>query len=115
MTTTQPTITLDQLIAKIPVQFQPWASQYGPAFLAMTVAEFQAWIDLIIQGDIYAAYRQIIAKLPGKDAYLASLDTNAAAWKTQNAANNASIALQKQALTGLGSILLTIGLAAFGF
>jgi hypothetical protein len=109
------TINLDQIIAGLPAKFQPWATQYAPAFLAMTATEFQAWLDLLVSGDVYTAYRQVIAKLPNKEAYLAKLDENALAWSTANAANNASLALQRQAGTAFLGILLTIGLAVFGF
>jgi hypothetical protein len=109
------TVTLPDVIAKLPSQFQPWATEYAPAFLAMTVVEFQAWVALLIAGDVYTAYKAVLAKLPGKAEYMAELDKNAAEWAAANAANADSIALQRKALNALVSILLAIGLACFGF
>jgi hypothetical protein len=114
-TTNSLSTILASITAKLPTQFQPWVAEYGPAFVTMTTTEFQAWMDLLISGDVYTAYKQLLTKLPDKAAFLATLVANDTAWQTANTNNNASIALQKQALTTLGGILLTVGLAVFGF
>jgi hypothetical protein len=112
---TPATITLDQVLAKLPAALQPWAKEYAPAFLTMTVSEFQAWFDLILLGDVYTAVRQVLAKLPNKTAFIARLDEDTTAAAAINAGNADSIALQKKAFTVLGGVLLSIGLAVFGF
>jgi len=109
------TMTLDDLLAKLPAQFKPWAEEYFPVFSAMSVAEFKAWLEMLAKGDLYTAIRQIVDAIPDKAAYLASLDENKEKWDKANAGNADSIALQKKAWTKLGEIMLAIGLAMFGF
>lgn len=106
-------MTLDELKAKLPTELQPWAIQYGPAFLAMTAEELQAWLWLIINGDVYKAYADLVAKLPNADL-LAEWDKINTSWQEANVKNKAKNDLAKTAFMGLMKILLTIGLAAAG-
>jgi len=105
---------LEELQAKLPPQFQPWIATYGPAFAAMTTAEFMAWLQLLTKGDVRKAYADLLTKLPGgswKDEW-AKMDAELYA---DNQDNAASITLQKQALVDVLKICATIGLAFFGF
>lgn len=60
-------MTIDELQARLPEQFRPWAATYGPAFLAMTAQEVKAWIEMLIRGDVLPAYQAVLAKLPNAD------------------------------------------------
>ena len=106
-------ITLDELKARLPEEWQGYVAQYGPAFLAMSAAELQAWIEKIISGDVYTAYGDVLKKLPNADL-LAEWGKINTEWQTANIANKAKNDLAKQAFMGLMKILLTIGLAAVG-
>jgi hypothetical protein len=108
-------MTLDDLIAKLPAQFKPWATQYGPTFLTMTADQFKAWFQLLIQGDIYTAYRQLLAASPTAEADIAAWDVAGGKLADDVIANADSIVLQKAALTKLLEIMLTLGLSVFGF
>jgi len=85
----------------------PVITQYGPAFAAMSAAELWAWIDLAAQGDPYAAYAAILAKLPGQ-AVADEWKAMAGKWQTANAANAASLAWQRDAISAVLKALVTI-------
>lgn len=107
-------MTLDELQAKLPAQFKPWATAYGPVFLAMGADEIKAWIERILKGDIEGAYRQVLTPQSNPEL-LAEWDGLNAEWMEANVANAAKIAAQKEALTAIVKILLAIALAAAGF
>lgn len=106
-------ITLGELRARVPEEWQVYVAQYGPAFLAMTAEEIKAWLDLVIAGDVFKAYGDVLAKLPNADllAEWGKLNTD---WQTANAVNKARADLAKQALVGVMKVLVAIALAAVG-
>jgi len=106
-------MTLEELKAKLPAEIQPWVSQYGPAFIAMTTNEIAAWIDKVAAGDVCTAYKDVLKKLPNSDLMTAWDDLNAE-WQTANVANNNRVKLQSEAVAAILRILLTIALASVG-
>ena len=106
-------MTLDELKSKLPLPLQGWATTYGPAFIAMTAAEIQAWIEMLIRGDVLPAYKAVLEKLPNADL-LGEWDTINADWQAANEANAARMELQKTAAMAVLKILLAIALAAVG-
>ena len=106
-------MTLEELQAKLPEEFRPWAVQYGPVFVAMTAEEIKAWIDRLIAGEVTGAYRDVLTKLANAEL-LGAGDQLVADWNAANAANKAKIDLQKSALYGLLGILLKMALVAVG-
>ncbi len=107
-------LTLDELIAKLPDAYKPWATQFGPAFLAMTSDEVMAWLNKVVRGDVLTAYKDVLAKLPNADL-LNEWDTINAGWQAANDKYADRIALQKSAAVAIVKILLAIALAAAGF
>ncbi len=107
-------LTLDNVLARVPVQFRPWAASYAPIFMAMTGSEIMAWLDRIIKGDVVGAYRDMLSRMNAAQA-LSEWDALNAEWQQANTDNAASIALQKTALTAIMKVLLAIALAAAGF
>jgi len=100
-------MTLDELRAKVPAQWQPVVDQYGPAFIAMTSAEIWAWIELALKGDAYATYKAVLEKLPASDL-AAEWENLNAAWKEANTANAASMEWQRSAMAAILKVLVTI-------
>ena len=107
-------MTLDELKLKLPETYAPWIATYAPAFINMSAAEIQAWIEMLILGDILPAYKAVIVKLPNTDL-LGQWDTINTEWETANVKNADRIALQKAAAVAVLKILLGIALAAAGF
>ena len=105
---------ITELTAKLPDKFKPWATTYGPAFLTMTAAEIQAIIIRIASGDIVAATRAVLAKLPSDEAALQAGRDLEATWQKNNELNAARIELVNRALVALGEVLLAIALALVG-
>jgi hypothetical protein len=116
--TTLPTLDLSGILtaakAKLPAQLAGLVDQYGPAFVTMGKDAVWAWYQLILKGDLKAAYAQVLVNLP--DAALLDEWTKADdAWAKQNQANADSIALQKEVLTKILLALVAIGGAVVGF
>ena len=106
-------MTLDELKAKLPEPFKPWAETYGPAFLAMTADEVKAWIELLIRGKGIEAYEAVLKKLPATEL-LSEWDTLKGQWAKANENNAERMSLQKAASVAALKILLTVALAAVG-
>ena len=106
-------MTLDELQAKLPAQFQPWAVQFGPAILAMTAEELKAWIDLLIRGDVLGAYEKLLTGMATPEL-LADWHIVTADWQAANVKNADRIDLQKSAMIGVVKIALAIALASVG-
>lgn len=104
-------MTLAELKAKLPADWQPVVDQYGPAFLAMTAEEVWAWLTLASQGDVYAAHKAVLEKLPAS-ALLAQWDAVNAQWKAANAENAARMQWQRDALMAILKVLVFIAAAA---
>ena len=107
-------MTLDELKAEVPVQFQPWVAEYGPVFLAWTAQDIKDWLDLLLKGDTYAATLRIYNAMENQQA----VDQWAALhgeWAQANAQNAARLDVIKAASAALLKVLLTIALAVLGF
>ena len=108
------TLTLPELKLKLPSQLFPWADQYGPALLAMTVDEVMEWIhQLAFTGDVYAAYAAVLAKMPPGDLS-AEWEKIKTRWASAVVENVARMASQRAALDAMLSILLKIVIIAIG-
>jgi hypothetical protein len=99
---------------KLPIQLATLVDQYGPAFAAMGKDAVWSWYNLILSGDIKAAYAQVLARLPD-EALLDEWSKADAAWAAQNQTNADSIALQKAVLTKIVLALVAIAGAVAGF
>lgn len=106
-------MTLDELIQKVPEPFRPVAAEYGPALLAMSADELWRWIGLLAKGDQDAAYREVLAKMPGAKL-VAEWDRVNEKWNEANAENAAAKALGKRAMGAVLGALLTVVLALVG-
>jgi len=107
------TITLNGLLAKTPDLFKPVVQKYGPSLVAMTAQEFCDWLDMMLAGDVDAAWRALLAKMPNADLLQAWKDKNAE-WDAANAKNAARVALQKEATLAVLKVLLAGALAWVG-
>ena len=106
-------MTLQELKAKLPDGMQPWVDQYGPVFLAMAADEVKRWIEMVIQGDMEAAYEAVIRAME-QDSAIGNLAALDARWAAKNKANADAVALGKTAFAKMMEILLTIALAMVG-
>jgi hypothetical protein len=108
------TLTLDGLLAKTPDILKPVVEKYGASLAAMTAAEFLAWIELMLAGDVDAAWRALLAKMPNA-ALLQAWDDKNAEWDAANEKNVRRVALQKEATLFILKILLGAALSGLGF
>ena len=106
-------LDLDKLLADVPEEFRPVVAQYGPALIAMTTAEFWAWIEMLLAGDTRAAYESIVSRLDNTDL-MEAWGTVTAKWTDANERNSAQIRLQKEAVTAVLRVLLAVALAGVG-
>lgn len=106
-------MTIEEIKAKLPPEFQPIVDQYGPSLLAMSVADLWAWIDLLAKGDSAGAYKTLLSKLPNADLF-AEANKLLDDWQKANEANKARVELQKAAATAVLKVCLAIALAAVG-
>jgi len=106
-------MTLEELQGKVPESFRPWVAAYGPAILAMTAEELKAWIDLLIQGDVFAAYEKLLTGMENA-AVLADWATLKADWQAANITNADRLELQRSAVVAVLKIGLAVALAAVG-
>lgn len=102
--------TLEELIDKLPEQLQPWAAEYGEAFINMTADELKNWMNLILKGDVYAAYKKLMETMPNVELLNEWTALNAS-WQAANEANKQIIDLQKSAVVGFLQIMLKIAMA----
>ena len=106
-------ITLEGLLAKTPDLLKPVVQKYGPSLVAMTAQEFCEWLEMMLKGDVDAAWRALLAKMPNADLLQAWQDENAK-WDAANAKNAARVALQKEATLAVLKVLLAGALAWVG-
>ena len=104
---------LQQMLAKVPEALRPAVAKYGPALAAMTVEELWAWIDLLIKGQTRAAWERVAQGL-GFEETLVALDESNANLAKLNAANAASLTLQREAILAVLRVLLGAALAMVG-
>jgi hypothetical protein len=106
-------LTLDGLLAKTPDLLKPIVTKYGPALAAMTALEFCDWLDLMLAGDVDAAWRRLLASMPNGDLLQAWKDKNAE-WDAANERNAQRVALQKEAVLAVLKVLLVASLSWVG-
>lgn len=106
-------MTLEELQSKLPKEWRPIVAQYGPAFVAMTTEQAWEWLQVAARGDIYAAHRAILAKLPNGDL-LAEWDRQSAEWSAANERNAARMAWQRDAMGAVMRVLVASALAMVG-
>ena len=51
---------IQQLIAKLPTDLQPWAQTYIQFVAGQTLQQLTDWINLILAGNWEAAYKQVV-------------------------------------------------------
>jgi len=106
-------VTLDGLLAKTPDLLKPVVQKYGPSLVAMTAQEFCDWLEMMVAGDVDAAWRALLAKMPNA-ALLDAWTTKAAEWDAANERNAARVALQKEAMLAVLKVLLAASFAWVG-
>ena len=110
----EPIMTLDELMDKVPEPWRPVVKQYGPALLSMGVEELWNWIDMAAQGNIELAYKSLLRRLDNSDLLKQWKATNDA-WKAANKRNTLALAVQQEALAAilrasLSAALILVGL-----
>lgn len=98
-------MALEDLIEKLPIEYQQWARHYGDAILGMGYNELLAWTDLILKGNYSGAYKELAQKMT-TEQLLASQEHINNMLKQANKRNATIIAMQKQAVIDA----MTIGL-----
>jgi len=106
-------MNLQDLIDKTPAEFKPIVAEYGPALIAMSAAEFAAWVDLLIRGNPFAAWEAVCAKLD-QPALLAAWQDMGDKWDAGDIGNADRMDLQRSAALGVMKVLLAVALAAVG-
>lgn len=71
-------LTLNELVEKVPVEFQPFARQYGPVFLAMSMDDLREIIRLLAAGDTEAPLRAALGLMTLTDLDLDAIAFTAA-------------------------------------
>jgi len=107
------TIKLDGLLEKTPDLLKPVVAKYGPGLVAMTAQEFCDWLDLMINGEVDAAWTALLAKMPNA-ALLDAWNKKAEEWQAANEKNAARLALQREAMLAVLKVLLAASLAWVG-
>jgi len=106
-------MTLQELMDKVPAEARPLVTQYGPALIAMTADQLQAWLRLVFLGKTIDAYAMVLKATP--DAGIdAELDQSIANWKEDNAANAKQKAMAQEIAIAVCKGLLTVVLALVG-
>jgi hypothetical protein len=104
---------LQNLVNSLPVAFQPWAVQYGPALLRLGLAEADAELALLVAGDTDTPYKAALTQFTEDELMTEAarvLVVDIAATNT----NAANVAAEKQAAYAALSLGLTLILGVFG-
>lgn len=104
---------IQQLIAKLPPQFQSWAETYIQFIANNTFEQITAWINLIMLGDWQAAYEQVIANMTTEQLGQ-ELDRINESFRLQNITNVAQMVTQRAMIQNLLSILIAVAQVAIG-
>jgi hypothetical protein len=118
-TPSSPLPTVDQLLAKIPTQFQQIAAPLAPGVLALAnlgLIDIETWVQTFLDGNVSGAVSAAVAAM-NVTQLESQMDSTNAAFDTANAANAARIAGYHQAISllagGIGG-LISAGLLAIG-
>lgn len=106
-------INLEEAKSRVPEEWHPIIDEYAPALIAMTTAEFWAWVKLLLAGDTQMAFRAVVERLDDA-AFLSEWDKLNADFAAANERNAAKIALQRRVLEAILQVLLGIALAGVG-
>lgn len=106
-------MNLNELVEKTPPQLRPLVVKYGPALLKMTAEEFCAWIEMLVLGRTFEAWKALVEKLDSPGVAVAWKDL-AAQWDQANQRNAERLDLQKQAAMAVLKVLLSAALAMVG-
>lgn len=96
-----------ELIAKLPAELQPLATEYIPAMQNMALSEILAMITELVNGNTVAAYKVIASKMTN-DELLHEINALGNDVQAANALNAASIAKQKNVLIAVLTTALGI-------
>ncbi len=107
------TMTLEELLAKLPPSMQDIGRQYGAQVLAMGVDGARQWLNYVLLGDYLPAYKMLL-KADTDAAFLAEWDAKLAVMQAQNAANADQMALSKEIAYKVCAGVLTLVLALVG-
>jgi len=106
-------MTLDELLAKLPDNLKEKGQIFGPVVVQMTAQQIQDWLNYVFVGRYTDAYR-IYLKAVGMDDLLTEWDKENAAWKKDNEANAAQIAMSNKIALAVCQVMLGVVLAAVG-
>jgi len=111
-------MTLDEIKARVPVQYHEWIKRYGEALVWLladdTYGRLIAWMEQLARADHLGAYKTVVDAMP-VEAVVVEWGALAERFKTENVSNERDIALQREALSAILQVLLKIALAAAGF
>jgi hypothetical protein len=70
-------MSLEDIIEKLPPEYQGWAKTYGEALLSMTFDEIAIWIDHVQASNWQAAYKSLVSKMSTQQLLDSQEDVNA--------------------------------------
>jgi len=103
-------ITIEELMAKLPDEYNPVIAKYGPALLEMTTGELWSWIELMARGDTDRAYKTLLSRMTNA-ALITEMDKINAEWETTNEANAQRLKLQRNASLAILRVTLQMVMA----
>ena len=98
---------IQELVAKLPLELQPYAQHYVELLLQFQTSEIAALLDLAVGGDINLAYQMLVAKMSTGEL-LAEMDRLNLMLIQQNKEAKA----ESEYLKNFLSVAIAIGLAA---
>jgi len=105
--------SLADLVERVPPEWQPVVRKYGPALLRMSADELWDWVEMLIQGNEYEAYRRLLQRLDNQqlaEAMQAALSS----WRDANEENYRRLQLQRSALGAVLRVMLSTAIVAVG-
>lgn len=106
-------ISLDELIGKVPPEWQPVVRKYGRALLRMSADELWDWVETIIRGDEREAYRRLVQRLDNRQ-FVEEMQATLNSWQDANAENYRRLQLQRSALQAVLRVMLSTAIVAVG-
>jgi len=64
-------MTIEEIIAKLPEEYQEIARTYTTLLLDMSFAELQTWVEMIAKGNWQNAYRNLVVKMSTEELLIA--------------------------------------------
>jgi len=109
----KPLFTLDDLLDKTPDTFKPVVTKYAPKLVTWSIKQFWAWIELLALGKTHEAWNMLFEDMPSNEFLQAGNDITARLDAVQDA-NYHKVALQKEAISAILRVLVTITFAQVG-